>query len=208
MVPRSGPKATLGASWFEVAKKGATSFHVLCFFWAFWRHLGDFGRHFGPSWAPRGSQNRAFWNQDALKCRKMRLRMRHKKKHEFLIEFRSKNVRFWRCWTHRNALYISISVVFADDDKIENFMKIDAQMNPKSHPQIAVWAIKGPTFEVFGRVLRNAIFDDFWGVPKSTKNDKSSTLGRPKWKRRRISGVLGRVLGRFGTDFGRTVWHA
>ena len=29
MVPRSAPKATLGASWFEVAKKGATSFHKI-----------------------------------------------------------------------------------------------------------------------------------------------------------------------------------
>ena len=37
-------------------------------------------------------------------------------------------------------------------------MKIYAQMEPKSHPKIAVWAIKGPTFEVFGSVLRNAFF--------------------------------------------------
>ena len=43
-------------------------------------------------------------------------------------------------------------------DKIENFMKIYAQMDPKSHPKIDIWAIRGPTFEVFGRVLRNAIF--------------------------------------------------
>ena len=34
---------------------------------AFWRHLGDFGRLLGISWAPRGSQNRAFWYQDAPK---------------------------------------------------------------------------------------------------------------------------------------------
>ena len=49
-------------------------------------------------------------------------------------------------------------VVFTDYDKIKNFMKIYAQMEPKSHPKIAVWAIKGPTFEVFGSVLRNAFF--------------------------------------------------
>ena len=36
-----------------------------------WRHLGDFGRHFGPSWAPRGSQNRAFWHQVVPKSIKM-----------------------------------------------------------------------------------------------------------------------------------------
>ena len=52
----------------------------------------------------------------------------------------------------------NISVVFADYDKIENFMKIYAQMDPKSHPEIYIWAIKGPTFEVFGSVLRNAFF--------------------------------------------------
>ena len=36
-------------------------------------------------------------------------------------------------------------------------MKIYAKMDPKSDPKIDVWAIRGPTFEVFGRVLRNAI---------------------------------------------------
>ena len=135
----------------------------------FWRHLGDFGRLLGTSWAPRGSQNRPFWYEDAPKCRKMRSRMRHQKKYEFLIEFRSENVRFWRCWTHPNALYISIWVVFADYDKIENFIKIYAQMDPKSHPKIDTWAIRGPTFEVFGGILRNAIF---WWFLKCIKTDK------------------------------------
>ena len=37
-------------------------------------------------------------------------------------------------------------------------MKIYAQMDPKSHPKIDIWAIRGPTFEVLGSVLRNAIF--------------------------------------------------
>ena len=92
--------------------------------------------------------------------------MRHQKKYEFLIEILEENVRFWMCWTHRNALYISISVAFADYDKIEKFMKIYAQMDPKSHPKIDIWAIRGPTFEVFGSVLRNAIFDEFWDVQK------------------------------------------
>ena len=44
--------------------------------------------------------------------------------------------------------------------------KIYAQMEPKSHPKIDIWAIRGPTFEVFGSVLRNAIFDEFWDVQK------------------------------------------
>ena len=110
------------------------------------------------------------------------------KKYEFLIGFRSENVRFWRCWTHRNALYISISVVFADYDKIENFMKIYAQMDPKSHPQIAVWAIKGPTFEVFGRVLRIATF---WWFLRCAKIDK-------KWQKFDTWADFGRVVPKNG----------
>ena len=37
----------------------------------FLRHLGDFGRHFGPSWAPRGSPNRAIRRPDAPKVGKI-----------------------------------------------------------------------------------------------------------------------------------------
>ena len=33
-------------------------------------------------------------------------------------------------------------------------------------PKIDIWAIRGSTFEVFGSVLRNAIFDEFWDVQK------------------------------------------
>ena len=39
----------------------------------FWRHLGDFGRHLGTSWAPRGSQNRPFWHQVAPKKSKKKI---------------------------------------------------------------------------------------------------------------------------------------
>ena len=46
-------------------------------------------------------------------------------------------------------------------DKIKNFMKIYAQMDPKSHPKIDIWAIRGPTFEVLGGFLRSLIFDEF-----------------------------------------------
>ena len=59
------------------------------------------------------------------------------------------------------------------------------------HPKIAVWAIKGPTFEVFGRVLRNAIFYDFCGVQKSTKNEESSRHLRSKANFGRTSGRVG-----------------
>ena len=39
----------------------------------FWHHLGDFGRHFGTSWAPRGSQNQAFGHQVAPKSQSKKL---------------------------------------------------------------------------------------------------------------------------------------
>ena len=58
-------------------------------------------------------------------------------------------------------MYISISVVFADYDKIENFMKIYAKNDPQSELKIEVWAIRGQTFEVLGRFLRSLIFDEF-----------------------------------------------
>ena len=59
---------------------------------------------------------------------------------------------------HRNALYKGILVVHAYYDKIKKFIENYAQMDPKSHPKIDIWAIRDPTFEVFGGVLRNAFF--------------------------------------------------
>ena len=47
MVPRSAPKVTLEIS-HEKGQPGTKNCE------AFWRHLGDFGRHLVASWAPRG----------------------------------------------------------------------------------------------------------------------------------------------------------
>ena len=55
-------------------------------------------------------------------------------------------------------IYISISVVFADYDKIENFMKIYASMAPQNEPKIDVWAIRDPTFKVLVGFLRSSIY--------------------------------------------------
>ena len=57
-------------------------------------------------------------------------------------------------------------MVFADYDKIENFMKFDIKMDPKSEPKIEVWAIRGPTFKFFDRILRDAILEEFWDRQK------------------------------------------
>ena len=69
-----------------LVSSGAKQCEGLYFRDPFWHHLGDFGRHFGTSWAPRGSQNRPFWHQVAPKTQKMSPRMRHQKMHENLIE--------------------------------------------------------------------------------------------------------------------------
>ena len=37
-------------------------------------------------------------------------------------------------------------------------MKIYAQMDPKSHPKINLWAIRGPTFEILWHVFGQAVF--------------------------------------------------
>ena len=79
MVTQSVPKVILEASRRSVIRPGVFGDHL-------WRHLGDFGRHFGPSWAPRGSQNLVFWYKVAPKSQKMRPRMRHQKIYEHLIE--------------------------------------------------------------------------------------------------------------------------
>ena len=80
MVPQSVPKVILEASRRSVIRPGVFGDHL-------WRHLGDFGRHFGRSWAPRGSQNRAFGRQGVPKAAKIASKKRSKKKFDFLIEF-------------------------------------------------------------------------------------------------------------------------
>ena len=54
--------------------------------------------------------------------------------------------------------FYSVSVVLAYYEEIKNFMKIHAKIDPKSEHKIELWALRGPTFEVFGSILKNAIF--------------------------------------------------
>jgi hypothetical protein len=39
-------------------------------FSAFWRHLGDFGRHFGPHWVPKGVPKSHIFAENQHKMRK------------------------------------------------------------------------------------------------------------------------------------------
>ena len=106
--------------------------------------------------------------------------MRHQKKCEIVMELLWENVRFWRSWTLPNALYISISVVFADYEKIENFMKFCAKLDPKSDPKTDVWVMRDPTFEVLGGILRSLIFDEFSIGEKSAYNRQRLRHGAAK----------------------------
>ena len=54
-------------------------------------HLGDFWYRFGHRWAPRGSQNLAFWHQETSKVGNMTSQNGCRKKLELLMEFWSEN---------------------------------------------------------------------------------------------------------------------
>ena len=84
MVPRNAPNVILEAGRFQERLEGGTKTRFID---AFWHHLGDFGRHFGPSWAPRGSQNRVLGRQGVPKVAKIASKKRPKEKLDFLIEF-------------------------------------------------------------------------------------------------------------------------
>ena len=45
-----------------------------------------------------------------------------------------------------------------------------AKMGSKSEPKTEVWAIRGPTFEVFGRFLKSLFFDELSIGEKSALN--------------------------------------
>ena len=82
-------------------------------------------------------------------------------------------------------------MVFADYAKIDNFMKIDAKINPKNEAKIDGWAIRGPTFETLGEFLRSLIFDEFSIGRKSAKNLIFLLRGAAKCISRRFRGRVG-----------------
>ena len=59
-------------------------------------------------------------------------------------------------------------MVLAYYEEIKNFMKIHAKIDPKSEHKIEVWALRGPTFEVLGGILRSLNFYEFSNREKST----------------------------------------
>jgi len=69
--------------------------------------------------------------------------------YDFVKDFYVKKVRFWGCWTHRNALYISISVVLADYHKIQNLIKKLCQNDSQNDLKIETLVFRGILWEVF-----------------------------------------------------------
>ena len=63
------------------------------------------------------------------------------------------------------SIFVSVDLAYYEDFK--KSMKIHAKMESKSEPEIDVWAIRAPTFEVLGRFLRSLIFDEFSNGEKS-----------------------------------------
>ena len=131
------------------------------FFLDFWRHLGDFGRIFSPSWAPRGSKNRAFGRQGVPKAAKIASKKRSKKKLDFLIEFWSVIGRLGGPRSSFLVQFYNVSVVLAYYEEIKNFMENPCQNGAQKWSQIDVWAIRDPTFEALGTFLRGLILDEF-----------------------------------------------
>ena len=72
-------------------------------------------------------------------------------------------------------------MVFVDYEKFENFMKIYAKIDPKSDPKIDVWALRGPTFEVFGNISRTAIFLSFLKIKTKKRKSFQSYAIRYAW---------------------------
>ena len=66
MVPKSGPKTILEGGRLQNGSWGVPSYAFLV--------LGDFGRHFGPSWAPRGPKIEPFGTKMHQKVEKLGLR--------------------------------------------------------------------------------------------------------------------------------------
>ena len=96
--------------------------------------LVPLGRIWMPFWTQlgaKGSKTQAFRHQDASKCWQMWSQRGCQKQPYFLIRFWLKSVRFEGSWTLPVALYISISLVSADYDKIEKFIKNNAKMVPQ-----------------------------------------------------------------------------
>jgi hypothetical protein len=159
---------------------------------AFWRHLGDLGRHFGPSWLPKGSQNHTFLHNILQKVKKWRHRNDTKKKREIWIENRSQNGRLGEAKPSVSLhTCFKIDVLGGSRKTTKNGCQNGSQKRLK-------WDQKSPggrIFEILGRFGRRCFFDDFWDRKKSAQNQKNPTpwarKGQQTCKMGRPGGMCG-----------------
>ena len=100
-------------------------------------------------------------------------------------------MRFWRRRTIPNALYISIWVVFADYDKVTNFINNLCQNCSQRVTQIDIWAHRDRIFEIWGCFLWWQICNDFFIGKKSDRKSEIGVKVRAGLKVRTLGGVGG-----------------
>ena len=141
-------------------------------------------RLFSALWRPKGGKKR-FWKAFGTS-------MKFWSKIDAKIGgFGMQNHWFFIC-------FIRFSCFRPFSKKYEFLMKKGCQNDAKIDTRIIrnrFWAAKGAKhvdFDSFWEVFWGMRFvNDFWGVQKSTKNHKSSALGRQKWKTRTNFGRVG-----------------
>ena len=127
-LPKWCPGAFRKRFWEQVGSKmsrPSTFRHLLT-------SLGRFGMPFGTKLCAKGvPQIEHFGTRMLQNVSKIGPREGARKKHDLLMRFWLKHVRFGRFWTLPGALYTSISVVLAEYGKISNPIKNQTPKRPK-----------------------------------------------------------------------------
>ena len=67
----------------KVGSRTPTNCEILCFFRAFWRHLADFGCHFGAHWMLKGVPKVRFFKKINMNCEKRVSKNEYRKNMKF-----------------------------------------------------------------------------------------------------------------------------
>ena len=179
-------------------------------------HLGDFGRHLVPQLGAKGLPKSSFLAPSRTKISKNEAQNEASKNvWNFDRNLRRKceilnvlNPPKYYVWRHSGGWRI----LWQSRKNNEQI----CQKGPNIDAKIDIWAIRGPTFEVLGHVLRTAIF--LWFL-RCAKIDQ-------KWRKFEAIGIQGKFHGNFGegrrqrrsswepvfTSFGnkfwQNIWHA
>ena len=143
------PAAFWGRSWGLVGWKTIQRWRCIIFGMPFWRHVGDFGCCFGSSQRQANSQIEHFSTKCVKDVDKKGAQNRRQNKYGLLTRLESKYEWFRKCCTLWNAWFISIWVVFADQDKIE----IERISDGKSMPKLSLKSIKIELGGAVGSIL-------------------------------------------------------